>query len=143
MKRILFLLVFLFAVANITVAKDFPKDSLYYGTPGDSVSNLKFNSLFKYTYFTYQDTGSTVTLGGLSDSAIVEAQNALTGEWYLVGIIDITTDAVSDSLIGTSGSIRKYLINEVKPYNVRIRLLNYRAAFPARKGYVVWSGEND
>jgi len=122
------------------------KDSVRFGVTaaGDSVSNFNPNFKYKYVYFSYQDTGSTAALGGLSDTLYAYSYNSDLAVWDVVGCIEVNTGNVVSPIVPGSGNKRMYLVNIARPYQVQIILGNTGGGWIAgRKGYISWSGRND
>jgi hypothetical protein len=116
----------------------FGKDSTCFGTPGDSISNCNNFSLNKYLYLSYQCS----TTGG--DSLSVEAYNKDLSVWFTVAVRTVNSDSLFTTIYQTGASTKRlYLVNVVRPYQVRVTLINYRLAVPTRKGYLSWVGKND
>ncbi len=115
----------------------YAKDSVCFGTPGDSISSIDFECQFKYVYFSYQASATG------NDSLLIESYNPALNAWDVTGVRANISDSLFTTVVGLTSTKRLYLINMVRPIQVRITLINYRASTPTRKGYVSWVGKND
>jgi hypothetical protein len=117
------------------------KDSLYFGTPGDSVSDVTANFYWNELSLTRHDTGSVVALGGFADSILGFYYNPNLALWDTLRFIDADGNRVK-ILTGVSGGVSTWKVDLTRPYRVKVVLINYRAEYPARKTYISWSGRN-
>ena len=111
-------------------------DSLYYGTPGDSIANLSLPRAC-WWMISYKDTGYTEAAKGLRDSIKIEYYDSLNNSWGLVGVKSLVDGtAYSDVIYSGSSYTRGFWFYTPVPFDhIRITLLNQRGRAPTRKGY--------
>jgi hypothetical protein len=118
------------------------KDSLYFGTPGDSTSDITPDFVYGAMYLTAYDTLVGEANEALLDSLLGFYYNPNLALWDTLKFIDSDGNRVK-ILTGVSGSIKTWKADLIRPYRVKVVLINYRDAYLTRKSYISWSGRNE
>ncbi len=114
-------------------------DSLYYGTPGDSVIVLRWNNRFSYPQIYLEGNGNATTDSITVVSRVIRyssrgvAIDTLTGSTAM--LLD-SANADQSTVINNTVGVN-YLINEYSISLLEISLINYRAAVADRKVHFV------